>query len=96
MPFGNENAIFIPVWLGEAAVLQEESLPVWVLVPAMDQYGRCHASGQFSNLMDQYGRRHASGQFSNLLLEGIERLWEAHEILPNPKRFSLATEKSVL
>ena len=22
--------------------------------------------------------------FSNLLLEGIERLWEVHEFLPNP------------
>lgn len=33
--------------------------------------------------------------FSNLLLEGIERLWEVHEILPNPKRFPLATEDSV-
>ena len=33
--------------------------------------------------------------FSNLLLEGIERLWEVHEFLPNPKRFPLATEDSV-
>lgn len=34
--------------------------------------------------------------FSNLLLEGIERLWEIHEFLPNPKHFPLATEESVL
>ena len=33
--------------------------------------------------------------FSNLLLEGIERLWEAHKILPNPKHFPLAAEDSV-
>ena len=33
--------------------------------------------------------------FSNLLLEGIERLWEVHDYLPNPKRFPLATEVSV-
>jgi hypothetical protein len=69
MPFGNEIAIFVPVWLGEAAVLQKESLSLWVLVPAMDQYGR----------------RHASGQFSNLLLEGLERIWEVHKFLPDPK-----------
>ena len=33
--------------------------------------------------------------FSNLLLEGIERLWEALKILPNPKHFPLAAEDSV-
>ena len=33
--------------------------------------------------------------FSNLLLEGIERLWEVHKILPNPKHFPLAAEDSV-
>jgi hypothetical protein len=34
--------------------------------------------------------------FSNLLLEGIERLWEVHEFLPNPKRFPLAPEERCL
>ena len=33
--------------------------------------------------------------FSNLLPEGIERLWEVHEYLPDPKRFPLATENEV-
>ena len=29
-----------------------------------------------------------TGQFSNLLMEKIERIWEMHECLPNPKRFA--------
>ena len=29
-----------------------------------------------------------TGQFSNLLMEKIERIWEMHEYLPNPKRFA--------
>lgn len=27
--------------------------------------------------------------FSNLMLEGIERLWEVHDFLPDPKQFFL-------
>ena len=37
-----------------------------------------------------------AGQFSNLLMEGIERLWEMHEYLPDPERFSLASQHEVL
>jgi hypothetical protein len=26
-----------------------------------------------------------TGQFSNLLMEGLERIWEVHKFLPDPK-----------
>ena len=29
--------------------------------------------------------RALTGQFSNLLLEGLNRLWEVHKVLPDPK-----------
>ena len=33
---------------------------------------------------------------SHLLLVGIERLWEAHDYLLDPRHFSLATKDTVL
>ena len=48
----------------------------------------------FSKNSKKSGLVPLTGQFSNLLLEGLDRLWEVHEILPNPKSFRIIIDKS--